>query len=89
MSLKVDSLLRCRLQSCDQAPKIQQGLPSQNFKQCAPDGGQTISLGGAPAARGTPFLCGNYPFWIVLFLFFLRLFPYEEEEKKYHERGTP
>ena len=68
LALKVHSLLRCLLPSCDKTPKIQQGLPSQSFKQCAyyPWWGQAISLGGAPAARGTPFFCGT--FFLVCFL---------------------
>ena len=57
-------------QAATQTPKIQQGLPSQSFKQCAyyPWWGQAISPGGAPAARGTPFFCGTFFFLGFFFL---------------------
>ena len=44
-------------QAATKTPKIQQGLPSQSFKQCAhyPWWGQAISLGGCPGGSWYPF----------------------------------
>ena len=78
-------------QAATQTPKIQQGLPSQSFKQCAyyPWWGQAISPGGAPAARGTPFFCGT--FFLGLFLFFSSLgkthkkTTKKSKKQRYHE----